>query len=38
MEKEELELKEKQEMYRHSMSHILAKAVKELYPHLFCMQ
>ena len=33
MEKEELELlNQKQEMYRHSMSHILAKAVKELYP------
>ena len=31
---EELELKEKQEMYRHSMSHILAKAVKELYPNV----
>ena len=33
MEKEELELfNKKQEMYRHSMSHILAKAIKELYP------
>ena len=33
MEKEELEeFNKKQEMYRHSMSHILAKAVKELYP------
>ena len=33
MEKEELELfNQKQEMYRHSMSHILAKAIKELYP------
>ena len=33
MEKEELELfNQKQEMYRHSMSHILAKAVKALYP------
>ena len=32
MEKEELELfNKKQEMYRHSMSHILAKAIKELY-------
>ena len=31
---EELELKEKQEMYRHSMSHILAKAVKQLYPNV----
>ena len=30
MEKEELELlNQKQEMYRHSMSHILAKAVNE---------
>ncbi len=35
MEKEELEeLNKKQEMYRHSMSHILAKAVKELYPNV----
>ena len=34
MEKEELELKEKQEMYRHSMSHILAKAIKQLYPNV----
>jgi len=33
VEKEELELfNKKQEMYRHSMSHILAKAIKELYP------
>ncbi|MBE5741267.1 MAG: threonine--tRNA ligase [Clostridiales bacterium] len=33
MEKEELELfNQKQEMYRHSMSHILAKAIKEMYP------
>ena len=33
MEKEELELfNQKQNMYRHSMSHILAKAIKELYP------
>ena len=32
---EELEeLNKKQEMYRHSMSHILAKAVKELYPNV----
>ena len=35
MEKEELELlNHKQEMYRHSMSHILAKAVKQLYPNV----
>ncbi|MBR6778811.1 MAG: threonine--tRNA ligase [Clostridia bacterium] len=35
MEKEELELfNQKQEMYRHSMSHILAKAVKQLYPNV----
>lgn len=35
MEKEELELlNQKQEMYRHSMSHILAKAIKELYPNV----
>ena len=35
MEKEELEeLNKKQEMYRHSMSHILAKAVKQLYPNV----
>ena len=35
MEKEELEeLNKKQEMYRHSMSHILAKAIKELYPNV----
>ncbi len=33
MEKEELELfNQKQTMYRHSMSHILAKAIKQLYP------
>ncbi|MCQ2564829.1 MAG: threonine--tRNA ligase, partial [Clostridia bacterium] len=33
MEKEELEeFNNKQQMYRHSMSHILAKAIKELYP------
>jgi len=33
MEQEELELfNQKQEMYRHSMSHILAKAIKEMYP------
>ena len=32
MEKEELEqYNQKQQMYRHSMSHILAKAVKQLY-------
>jgi len=32
VEKEELELfNQKQEMYRHSMSHILAKAIKEIY-------
>ncbi len=30
----EKELEQKQEMYRHSMSHILAKAVKELYPNV----
>ena len=35
MEKEELEeLNKKQEMYRHSMSHVLAKAVKQLYPNV----
>lgn len=35
MEKEELELlNQKQEMYRHSMSHILAKAIKQLYPNV----
>ena len=35
MEKEDLEeLNKKQEMYRHSMSHILAKAIKELYPNV----
>jgi len=35
MEKEELEeFNKKQEMYRHSMSHILAKAVKQLYPNV----
>ena len=35
MEQEELELfNQKQEMYRHSMSHILAKAIKELYPNV----
>ena len=35
MEKEELELfNKKQEMYRHSMSHILAKAIKELFPNV----
>ena len=31
---ENLELQEKQKMYRHSMSHILAKAVKQLYPNV----
>lgn len=35
MEQEELEeFNKKQEMYRHSMSHILAKAIKELYPNV----
>lgn len=35
MEKEELELfNKKQEMYRHSMSHILAKSIKELFPNV----
>lgn len=35
MEKEELELfNKKQEMYRHSMSHVLAKAIKELFPNV----
>lgn len=35
MEKEELvEFNKKQEMFRHSMSHILAKAIKELYPNV----
>lgn len=38
MEKEELEKQEefnkKQEMYRHSMAHVLAKAIKELYPNV----
>lgn len=33
MENEELEqFNQKQEMYRHSMAHVLAKAIKELYP------
>ena len=32
MEEKDLELQQKQEMYRHSMSHVLAKAVRELYP------
>ena len=27
-----MNLEEKQAMYRHSMAHVLAKAVKELYP------
>ncbi len=31
---EDKEIQEKQEMYRHSMSHVLAKAVKELYPNV----
>ena len=31
MEKD-IELEEKQNMYRHSMAHVLAKAIKELYP------
>ena len=31
---ENLELEEKQKMYRHSMSHVLAKAVKQLYPNV----
>ena len=31
---EELEFNEKQKMYRHSMSHILAKAIKQLYPNV----
>lgn len=38
MDKEELEKQQefnnKQEMYRHSMSHVLAKAIKELYPNV----
>ena len=29
-----LEENEKQQMYRHSMSHVLAKAIKELYPNV----
>ena len=29
---ENKEIEEKQKMYRHSMSHILAKAIKQLYP------
>jgi len=32
MEEKNLELEEKQKMYRHSMSHILAKAIKQMYP------
>lgn len=32
MEEKDLEFNKKQEMYRHSMSHILAKAIKQLYP------
>lgn len=34
MEDKELEFNEKQKMYRHSMSHILAKAIKQLYPNV----
>lgn len=34
MEEKEIEFNEKQKMYRHSMSHILAKAIKELYPNV----
>lgn len=34
MEEKELEFNKKQEMYRHSMSHILAKAIKQLYPNV----
>ena len=35
MEKEELEqFNQKQEMFRHSMSHVLAKAIKQLYPNV----
>ena len=33
LEKEELK-QQKQEMYRHSMSHVLAKAIKSLYPNV----
>ncbi|MBR1987650.1 MAG: threonine--tRNA ligase [Clostridia bacterium] len=32
MEEKDIELLEKEKMYRHSMSHILAKAIKQLYP------
>lgn len=32
MEEKNLELEEKQKMYRHSMAHVLAKAIKQLYP------
>lgn len=32
MEEKELEQAQKQQMYRHSMSHVLAKAIKALYP------
>ena len=31
---EEMEFEEKQHMFRHSMSHVLAKAIKELYPNV----
>ena len=31
-EKEKLEKAEKENMYRHSMAHVLAKALMELYP------
>lgn len=33
MEKD-IEFEEKQQMYRHSMAHVLAKAIKELYPNV----
>ena len=33
-EEKKIELQEKEKMYRHSMSHILAKAIKELYPNV----
>ena len=32
MEEKDLEKQQKQEMYRHSMSHILAKAIKSIWP------
>ncbi len=31
---QDIELNEKQNMYRHSMSHVLAKAIRELYPNV----